>query len=185
MDEKPGTTSTHFLYLALVILPALALLSAIAIGYSEESYTPIISVLINSTKISPAIIAEPLTPLTKVDCGKAVAIVYGYESGKPLLVVIYGEEGIYHKRVLADALSCPKRLLPCLSAAGLSYVAKELEQKVLSLNKTSLHTNATGEAAMPTRHNSYDELLLIGLGLVTGLLVARLKAPRYRGPSSP
>ena len=188
MAEKLGITG-HSLYLALVILPALALLGTMATGHSEELYKPITSVLINSTKINPAIINEPLTPLTKVDCGKAVAIVYGYESGKPLLVVIYGEEGIYHKQVLADALSCPKRLLPCLSAAGLSYVAKELEQKVLSLNNTPVFTNATRESTMPTRHSGYDELLLVGLGLITGftagLLVARLKAPRYPAPSSP
>ena len=188
MAKKLGITG-YFPYLALVILPALALLGIIATSRSEGLYMPITSVLINSTKISPVAIDEPLTPLTRVDCGKAVAIVYGYETGKPLLVIIYGEKSIYDKHVLVDALSCPKRLLPCLSAAGLSYVAKELERKVLSLNNASVPTNATEETTILTRHSGYDELLLVGLGLAIGfalaLLVARLKASRYPAPSSP
>lgn len=176
----------------LVIAVALVALAGLATGlakaYSGNEYRVLTVLWVNTTPVHPGDLGEPLTALTKVGCGDAVAAVYGYRSGEPLLIVIYGVAD-RPASSLRDALSCPKRLMPCLSAVGLGDIVEKLDKQLAELS--SRNTSSATSAAETTMHNqctrsgyggAFSALLFI-LGLVTGFITARMLGRRHRAAS--
>lgn len=141
-----GCMGARLLLLAVAAAAALAALDAYASPTPGAGLLhPVAAVAVNETL--PLWEAQaPLQPLTSVSCGNAVAVVYGPEARKPLLVVVYstGPGGA------RDAAACPGRLAPCLTAAGHPEAVEELRETLQRLAVTRTKT-ITIAATAPAR----------------------------------
>jgi hypothetical protein len=158
---------------ALVILAVNAALIAYPEDVSQD-YRLLLVVGINSTSIEPGEMDNPLTPLTKVGCGSAVAIVYGYRSGEPLIVAIYGT----NESSLVDASGCVDALRPCLSSAGVGWVADEILEKIHAAGKpVEANTTTTSRATLSIEESGISRnTCLVTVSVLVLLLIVSIVA---------
>ncbi|BEP17233.1 hypothetical protein PYJP_05850 [Pyrofollis japonicus] len=171
-------TSLGKLVVPLLVLSALAITSVntALVAYPEDvsqDYHLLLVVGINSTSIEPGEMGNPLIPLTKVGCGSAVAIVYGYRSGEPLIVAIYGA----NESSLMDASGCVNALRPCLSSAGVGWVADEILEKIRAAGKPVEANTTTSHATLSIKESGISKnACLATISVLVLLLTASIVA---------
>ena len=110
--------------LLVLVSTAVLLASVLLAVHLASAATPVIAVAVNSTNVSLSEASSVLTPLTKIDCGDAVAVVYGPEQGRPVAVIIYAMGDGWR----SDLQRCVNGLEACLASAGAEAAARELQR---------------------------------------------------------
>lgn len=111
---------------------AAVLLAALLAAQQAWAATPVIAVPVNSTNVSLSEASSVLTPLTKIDCGDALAVVYGPEHGRPVAIIIYALGDGWR----SDLQRCINGLEACLASAGAEAAVRELQRYAESMANT-------------------------------------------------
>ncbi len=160
-----------------VLLPLvlLAIAAAAVPGSAAGAYRVVLVVPVNTTVLDSPSISQPQIPLTKVECGGVVAVVYGPGYGRPTFIVVYAEEGVDWRSRLPD---CIPSLESCLATVGAYKAIRVFEELASTAHGATVHSMNGAQLCLVSRPPLVLEALLFFLGAV--LLALRLYRMRRR-----